>query len=216
MDGNGRWAKARGLTREEGHTQGAKAFRRIVEYCGDVGINVVTVYAFSTENWKRPLGEVTQIMKLLSEYIDLAKEEYERRKLTVRFIGRRDRIPRELLSKMEALEKMSAGNSRTLNIALDYGAQAEIVDAVNSLISSGKKKISENDLEGALWTSPCPPPDLIVRTAGEKRLSNFLLWQAAYAELYFTDVLWPDMTERDVDAALEEFERRTRRFGAVV
>ncbi len=216
MDGNGRWAKKKGMPREFGHKKGAETMKRIVEYCGSININCVTVYAFSTENWKRPKNEVDAIMKLLGEYIDYLYTVMDKDNIQVHFLGDKSKFAPELKMRLEKAESDSAKYSRILNVALNYGGRDEIVNAVNKLIAQGKTEISEADISANLYTAHCPEPDLIVRTAGEIRTSNFLMWQGAYSELYFTDVLWPDFTERDVDRAVEEYYNRTRRFGAVV
>ncbi len=211
MDGNGRWATKRGMPRELGHKKGVEVFKEITEYCHKIGVKCVTVYAFSTENWKRPKREVEAIMKLLDEYLDKTSEEDVR----VKFIGDISRLDNVIISKIEDVEERTKNGHSTLNIALNYGSRAEIVNACNMLIASGKKEIDESDFNDALYTGNCPDPDLIVRTGGDLRISNFLLWQAAYAELYFTDVLWPDMTEKEVDRAIEDFYSRKRRFGGL-
>ena len=216
MDGNGRWAKKKGMPREFGHKKGAETMKKIVEYCGSININCVTVYAFSTENWKRPKNEVDAIMKLLGEYIDYLYTVMDKDNIQVHFLGDKSKFTPELKMRLEKAESDSAKYSRILNVALNYGGRDEIVNAVNKLIAQGKTEISEADISANLYTAHCPEPDLIVRTAGEIRTSNFLMWQGAYSELYFTDVLWPDFTERDVDRAVEEYYNRTRRFGAVV
>ena len=216
MDGNGRWAKKRGLPREYGHKKGAETMKNIVRYCGSIGINCVTVYAFSTENWKRPEKEVNAIMDLLGQYIDYLYTVMDKDDIQVHFLGDKSRFTPELKARLEKAEEDSASHNRILNVALNYGGRDEIIHAVNSLIAQGKKEITEQDVEENLYTSHCPPPDLIVRTAGEIRTSNFLMWQGAYSELYFTDVLWPDFSDSDVDLAVKEFYKRTRRFGAVV
>lgn len=215
MDGNGRWAKAKGQPREFGHKAGAKAFRRVVAHCRDIGVQYVTVYAFSTENWKRPRHEVAAIMKLLDSFLDEFAGSDEKSQMTVRFIGDMADIDEKLRTKIEQIEKMSAGHGRVLNIALNYGGRAELVNAFNKLAAQGITHITEADVARALYTAGCPDPDLIVRTAGEFRLSNFLLWQASYSELYVTDVLWPDFGPEDVDRALEEYGKRRRNFGGV-
>ena len=216
MDGNGRWAKGKGMPRQFGHKKGAETMKNIVKYCGSININCVTVYAFSTENWKRPENEVNAIMELLGQYIDYLYTVMEKDDIQVHFLGDKSRFTPELRERLEKAESDSAKYSKILNVALNYGGRDEIVHAVNKLIEQGKKEITEEDIEANLYTSHCPPPDLIVRTAGEIRTSNFLLWQGAYSELYFTDVLWPDFSESDVDKAVEAFYKRTRRFGAVV
>lgn len=216
MDGNGRWAKKRAMPREYGHKVGAKVFKEVIRHCGDIGIKYVTVYAFSTENWKRSEREVSSIMKLLDEYIKEAEEHEDGGTLRVRFSGDLSRLPEELEKEARRLEKLTEDRPQTVNIALNYGGRAEIVSAVNKLIAEGKESITEEDIAANIYTHDMPDPDLIVRTGGEYRLSNFLMWQSAYSELYFTDTLWPDMKNEDVDRAVEEFYRRTRRFGGVI
>lgn len=217
MDGNGRWATSRHLPRPAGHVAGAKACERVFRYCKKIGIKTITIYAFSTENWSRPREEVEALMSLFSRYMDTLLTKY--RELGTRYVilGDKSPLPEEIRQKMEKLETLSAEipTECTLNIAINYGARAEITSAVNRLIAEGKTSISEEDIAKGLYTAHSPDPDLIIRTAGEARLSNFLLWQASYAELYFTKTLWPDMQESDVDAAILEFYRRTRRFGGV-
>lgn len=215
MDGNGRWATSRGLPREAGHTEGAKTFERVVKYCGDIGIKYVTVYAFSTENWSRPKNEVDKIMSLLERYLDRMMKKINEYDVEVRFIGDMTPISDGLKKKIARAETETRGKTLRLNVALNYGGRAEIVHAVNSLLSDGITEITEDMLESRLYTQGCPPPDLIVRTAGEQRLSNFLMWQSAYSELYFTDTLWPQLRGEDIDRAVESFYRRTRRFGGV-
>lgn len=215
MDGNGRWAKKRSLPREAGHPQGAANLRRIVRYCGDIGIDTVTVYAFSTENWKRPEKEVSAIMKLLDSYISDAVTENDENNVRYIFLGDKKGLGEELEKRCLDLERLTENNRLTLNIALNYGGRDEIVHAVNTLISEGKTHLTEDDISSALYTRLSKDPDLIVRTAGELRISNFLLWQGAYSEFYFTDVLWPDFNSRCVDDAVIEFSKRKRRFGGV-
>ena len=215
MDGNGRWATSRGLSREMGHVEGAKAFERVVKYCGDIGVKFVTVYAFSTENWSRPKNEVNKIMLLLERYLDRILKKMDVYDIEIRFIGDKGPLSDKLKQKMEKAEKSSSGKALKLNIALNYGGRAELVHAVNSLISDGFTSVTEAMIEERLYTVGCPAPDLIVRTAGEQRISNFLMWQSAYSEFYFTDTLWPDMGEGDIDLAVESFYKRTRRFGGV-
>ena len=215
MDGNGRWARRRSLPREAGHTAGAKTFKKIVRYCGDIGIDTITVYAFSTENWSRPKAEVDQIMYLLGDYIKTAKDSDDENHIKYVFLGEKGDLGPELEAKCLELERLTEGNSLTLNIALNYGGRAEIVHAVNAALESGKSRITEEDISSNLYTFRSPDPDLIVRTAGEIRISNFLMWQSAYSEFYFTDVLWPDMTSDEVDRAVIEFSKRKRNFGGV-
>lgn len=215
MDGNGRWAERRGMPRRFGHRYGAEAFRRVVRYCGDIGIKYVTVYAFSTENWSRPEKEVQSIMKLLDKYLDECAKSVEEYDIRMKFIGDITRLAPELAEKAKKLEEISKDNKLTLCLAINYGGKDEIVNACNKLIASGKSNISADDIASELYTAEIPDPDLIVRTAGEMRLSNFLMWQSAYSEFYFTDTLWPDMTSRDIDKAVEAFYNRQRRYGKV-
>ena len=215
MDGNGRWATRQGLSRADGHKAGAKVFEEVAEYCHSLGIPCVTVYAFSTENWRRPKAEVDALMRLFSGYIDRASKRFHEKKVRVVFLGDKSVFPRKLRKQMETLEEGSAVYSDTLNIAFNYGARDELVHAVNAAIAEGKTSLTEADIERHLYTAASPDPDLIVRTAGEMRLSNFLLWQAAYSEFYYTDVLWPDMKPADVDAACLAFLKRKRNFGGI-
>lgn len=211
MDGNGRWAKKRGMPREYGHKKGTEVFKEITEYCHKIGIKYITVYAFSTENWKRPQREIDSIMKLLDEYLDKKRPE----NASIRFIGDIERLDKRLADKMIRMQNETSGGESVLNVAINYGSRAEIVNACNKLIASGTTEITEDGLNSALYTAECPPPDLIVRTGGDIRLSNFLMWQAAYSELYFTDTLWPDMTSETVDAAISDFHSRKRRYGGL-
>jgi undecaprenyl diphosphate synthase len=216
MDGSGRWAAARGLPVAEGHREGARALRRAVEAAIDLGVRSLAVYAFSTENWARPPDEVESILELLDETIERELPDLARQGVRTRFFGRRDRVPEALRAKMATLEAETAGNDRLLLwIAFDYGSRAELVEAARKLVEDGVRPedVSETALAERLFAPELPDPDLVVRTSGEVRLSNFLLWQSAYAELVFTDVLWPDFGEDDLRAALEEYARRGRRFG---
>lgn len=215
MDGNGRFARKKGLPREQGHRFGVKAFQRILSHCEKLGIHTVTVYAFSTENWRRPQKEVDAIMKLIDHYLDECERNIAQSQLRIRFIGDKSPFPAARRARMEHLEQISAARERTLNIALNYGGRDEIVRACNRLIQSGADAVDEAALARALDTAGEPDPDLIIRTGGDLRISNFLLWQAAYAELYFTDVLWPDFGPAELDAAIEDFYKRKRRFGGV-
>ncbi len=214
MDGNGRWAKKRGMPRTYGHKAGAEVFKKISRECGRLGIEEATFYAFSTENWKRPQEEVDTLMSLFKDYLLEAKADMEASgNLRVRFVGERDGMSEELIRLMdEAEENTKDRNGTLINVAVNYGGRQEIVSAVNSLIASGKTEITEEDISSAVYTmADC---DLIIRPSGEERLSNFLLWQAAYSEFWFSDVLWPDFSEKDLHLALAEFEKRNRRFGA--
>jgi len=215
MDGNGRWAKKRGLPREHGHRYGVKAFEKVLEHCKKLDIDTVTVYAFSTENWKRPQKEVDAIMKLMDRYLVECEKKSDEYDMRICFLGDKAPFEAKRRTRMERLEEMTKDRGRTLNIALNYGGRDEIVRACNRLIAAGVSKVDEQKLASALDTATTGDPDLIVRTGGDLRISNFLLWQAAYAELYFTDVLWPDFGEAEIDAAVEAFYKRKRRFGGV-
>jgi undecaprenyl diphosphate synthase len=217
MDGNGRWASARSLPVAEGHREGARALRRTVEAAVDLGIESLAVYAFSTENWARPADEVESIMALMDETIDRELPDLAKQGVRTRFFGRRDRVPDELRTKMEQLETETAGLDRlSLWIAFDYGGRAELVDAVRAILREGvgPESMSEADIAGHLYAPELPDPDLVIRTSGEQRLSNFLLWQSAYAELVFDETLWPDFGAENLRAAVDEYARRGRRFGA--
>lgn len=217
MDGNGRWASSHGVPVAEGHREGARALRRTVEAAIALGVRSLAVYAFSTENWARPPDEVESILELMSETIDRELPDLARQGVRTRFVGRRDRIPGELQAKMDTLERETAGNDRLqLWIAFDYGSRAELVTAARRLVASGiaPDDVTEEALAAHLYAPELAEPDLVIRTSGEKRLSNFLLWQSAYSELVFTDTLWPDFGEDDLRAALDEFATRGRRFGA--
>ena len=215
MDGNGRWATRRALPREVGHRFGAEAFKRTVRLCSRIGIDTVTVYAFSTENWNRPTTEVNAIMRLLDSFVQEGEEENEENRVLYRFIGDLDGLTPELAAKCRHLEAFTADNRQLLNIALNYGGRAELVRAVNRLLAAGEKSVTEADVSRELYTAHCADPDLIVRTGGECRLSNFLLWQSAYSELYFSDTLWPDYSADDLRAAITSFAGRNRRFGRI-
>lgn len=212
MDGNGRFATAKHLPREMGHVAGAKTFKKVALYCRSIGIEHCTVYAFSTENWNRPKNEVNAIMKLLDQYLD---EGEEHENVSYRFIGDKNGLPGELAERTAALEEKTKGRPFTLNIALNYGGRAEIVQAVNQLIAEGKTEITEQDISSRLYTAGYPDPDLVVRTGNELRISNFLMWQSAYSELYFSEKMWPEFSSDDVDEAVIEFSKRKRRFGGL-
>ena len=216
MDGNGRWAKKRGLPREAGHTRGSEVFRNIVEYCGDIGIDVVTVYALSTENLKnRPKAEIDALMKLFATYFNMFINGEAGKNIDVHFIGDIEPLPDNVKEMMRKIESREGEMTQRLNIAINYGGRDELVRAVNGLMSSGKDCVTEDDIDSALDTANCVPPDVIVRTGGEQRLSNFLMWQSAYSELYFSDALWPDYSSKDVDEAVRWFAGRSRRFGGI-
>lgn len=213
MDGNGRWAKKRGLPRNAGHKQGANVFRTISQECADLGIKYVTFYTFSTENWKRPKEEVDTLMAMFKDHLLEAKRDLVKAgNNKIKFIGEREGISQELLDLMDAAEAETAPHTgTTVYMAINYGGRQEIVSTVNKLIAQGKTQITEQDISDNIYT--VPDCDLIIRPSGEQRLSNFLLWQAAYAEFWYSDVLWPDFGKEDLYAALREFEKRNRRFG---
>jgi undecaprenyl diphosphate synthase len=215
-DGNGRWATRRGLPVEAGHEEGTRALRRTVEAALDLGIESLTFYAFSTENWLRPPPEVDSLMEIFRETIDRELPDLAKQGVRTRFIGRRDRAPEELQERMANLELETGDRERLeLWIAFDYGGRAELADAARRLVGAGvaAEEIDEDVLAVYLYAPDMPDPDLLIRTSGELRLSNFLLWQLAYSELVFVDTLWPDFGEDDLRQAVAEFARRPRRFG---
>jgi len=216
LDGNARWAEQRGLSIAEGHRAGTRAVRRTVEAAIDLGIRSLALYAFSTENWARPPAEVEALMAIFDETIDRELPDLAEQGVRSHFIGRRDRAPDELLRKMEHLERATAANDRLhLWIAFDYGGRAEIVEAARRLVAAGvdADAIDERGFAAQLYAPDMPDPELLIRTSGELRISNFLLWQAAYAELAFVNTLWPDFDADDLRAVLDEYARRRRRFG---
>ena len=213
LDGNARWARQRGLSIADGHRAGTKALRRTVEAAIDLGVEALTVYAFSTENWNRPPDEVDALMEIFEETIERELPDLCKQGVRTRFIGRRDRAPVELSEKMEALEAETAANTRLdLWIAFDYGGRAELVEAARRIVEDG---LSADEVDEAAITARlhAPEPELLIRTSGELRISNFLLWQLAYAELVFVDTWWPDFGENELRAALEDYASRRRRFG---
>ena len=221
MDGNGRWAKARGLPRTAGHKRGAEAVRRTVEAAREMGVSFLTLYAFSSENWKRPQGEVTDLMGLLRLYLRNEVKTLHKNGIRLRVIGDRSRLSPEIVALIEESEVKTAANAAmTLVLALSYGGRQEIVAAARSLaadVAAGRltpEQVDEDALSARLFTADIPDPDLIIRTSGEQRISNFLLWQCAYAELVFLDVLWPDFGRDDLETAIRAFHGRDRRFGA--
>ena len=216
MDGNGRWARRRGLAIALGHRAGTRALRRTVESAIDLGVHNLVVYAFSTENWSRSQDEVDALMEIFGETIERELPDLAEQGVRVRFIGRRDRAPEALRARMEAMEDRTELNSRLgLWIAFDYGGRAELVRAARRIAESGMdpREIDENVVAQHLYAPELPDPDLLIRTSGELRVSNFMLWQLAYAELVFVDRLWPDFDGRDLRGALAEYARRRRRFG---
>lgn len=212
MDGNGRWAKRRALPRSVGHKFGVNTLEKIARICFESGIKYVTVYAFSTENWNRPKNEIEAIIELLRSYIKKAKDDNT---LKYVFLGDKSILDKNLQIMMSELEEITKNNGKILNIAFNYGGRAEIVNACNNLIASGKDTITEFDINDNLYTAHMPDPDLIVRTAGEFRISNFLLWQCAYSEFYITKKLWPDFDKNELKKAIDSFYKRTRRFGGL-
>jgi undecaprenyl diphosphate synthase len=219
MDGNGRWAKKRGLPRKAGHSEGAKAFKKIGDYCQKIGISYATFYVFSTENWKRPADEVEAIMNLLRQYLDDVRD-YINEQVRVIFLGDKSRFASDIRKKMVALEEDSKNFDRmTLILAVNYGGRDDIVFALKNIckkVNFGELKaenITESTISDNLYTAGIPDIDLVIRTSGEFRTSNFLIWQTAYSELYFTDTLWPDFSPKELDKALEEYSKRQRRYG---
>jgi len=215
MDGNGRWAQNRLMPREYGHKIGAKALEDLGTYCKKIGLSYLTVYAFSTENWKRPEKEVSAIMKAVDEYIIKSTADCEKNQVSFRFLGDLTRFSQETQQNIHHLEEISKGYSFHLSIALNYGGREEIVHACNQLLKEGKTEITESDISANIYSHDIPDPDLIIRTGGELRISNFLLWQNAYSEFYFTNVLWPDFDSKELDKAINDFYHRKRRYGGV-
>lgn len=220
MDGNGRWARKRGLPRIAGHRAGAKSVKEAIRGAKESGVKILTLYTFSTENWKRPRHEVSALFKLLEDYIDNEAADLVKNDVKLSVIGKFEGLPGTVQEKLkEVIEKTKNNKSLTLNLALNYGSRAEIVDAVRSIISDCQsqrlraEEIDENTLSRYLYTKDLPDPDLLVRTSGEMRLSNFLLWQLSYAELYVTKKLWPDFKKSDFKKAVGEYQKRQRRYG---
>ncbi len=214
MDGNGRWAKERGLPRIAGHREGSESVRAMLKGCTEFGVKYLTVYAFSTENWRRPKEEVDFLMDLFYQTIEAEIEELVANGVKLQFLGRLSKFTPELQKKMrKAMERTSKNNKITLSVMVNYGGRAEIVDAVKEIVNEGKKNITEEMIGKHLYTSGMPDPDLLIRTASEMRISNFLLWQIAYAELYITPVYWPDFREKELMKAIESYQKRTRKFG---
>lgn len=219
MDGNGRWAQRRGLKRTEGHAAGEEALFDTVEGALQLGIQWLTVYAFSTENWKRPADEVRYLMRFNESLLVRRRDEMHERGVRMRFVGRRDwRVPRRLIRRMDESVELTRNNrTMTFTIAFNYGGRAEIVDAVRAIVAEGvpADKIDERTIRRHLYDPEMPDPDLMIRTSGEYRISNYLLWEIAYSELVFTDVLWPDFRREHLFEAVREYQRRERRFGGI-
>lgn len=222
MDGNGRWAKRRGLPRSAGHAAGAANFKKITRYCASIGIRYLTVYAFSTENWTRPPQEVSALMSLFRQYLDEALRDFRDDEIVVRFLGDVSAFPKKLQELIQETEEISAHRTgMVLNIAMNYGGRAELTHAFRALAQKVKEgslapeAITEETISSVLYTAGQPDPDLIIRPSGEHRTSNFLLWQSAYAEYVVMDILWPDFRPEDLNAALWEYANRSRRFGGI-
>ena len=222
MDGNGRWAKKKGLPRTAGHTEGAKNFRRIARYCSDIGIRYLTVYAFSTENWARPAVEVNALIRLFQEYLEEAIRDFADDDIQVRFIGDTSAFPKKLQELIATTwEVCKHRTGMVLNIAMNYGGRPEILMAARKLaqkVQAGELRpedIDEDSFSNELYTAGQPDPDLIIRPSGENWISNFLLWQSAYSEYVIMDILWPDFTPEDLNFALREYAKRSRRFGGI-
>ena len=216
LDGNGRWAKARGLGRSEGHRAGALAVREIVQYCREIGLKHLTLYTFSSENWSRPKTEVSALFSLLLEFLKAEVPRMLQQGISLKVFGDVEGLPLAVRTALKLAVKTTAkGGAMDLNLALNYGSRAEIVRAVRRIVADGvpADQISEETIASRLYTAGQPDPDLVVRTSGEQRLSNYLLYQCAYAELYFTPVAWPDFTPAEMAKALEAYQRRSRRFG---
>lgn len=215
MDGNGRWAKSRGLPRNFGHRKGAETLGKIIRHANKVGIKYLTVFAFSTENWSRPAEEVKYLMNLPFEFLDRFKNDYSKENIKVKIIGDRTKLSPELVEKITEVEiDTQAATGMQFIIALNYGSQDEIINAIK-LLNESKDAITKENLRKYLYTVDIPDVDLLIRTSGEMRISNFLLWQIAYSELYFTNKLWPDFNEKQLDIALENYANRERRFGGL-
>ena len=214
MDGNGRWAKKRLLPRVMGHKRGLTALENLAARCAELGVEYLTVFAFSTENWRRPEDEVSFLMKLFLQALDGKVAKMHQNNLRLKVIGNRSRFPAAIVAGIEAAERLTANNTGlTLTVAADYGGRWDILQAANRLIAEGKSEITEDDLSQRLSLAEAPEPDLFIRTGGETRISNFMLWQMAYAEFYFTDALWPDFDATEFDRAISSFRVRERRFG---
>ncbi|MDU1346930.1 MULTISPECIES: isoprenyl transferase [Eikenella] len=214
MDGNGRWAKKRLLPRVMGHKRGLTALENLAARCAELGVEYLTVFAFSTENWRRPEDEVSFLMKLFLQALDGKVAKMHQNNLRLKVIGNRSRFPAAIVEGIEAAERLTADNTGlTLTVAADYGGRWDILQAANRLIAEGKSEITEDDLSQRLSLAEAPEPDLFIRTGGETRISNFMLWQMAYAEFYFTDALWPDFDAAEFDRAISSFRVRERRFG---
>ncbi|MDD5686819.1 MAG: isoprenyl transferase [Elusimicrobia bacterium] len=216
MDGNGRWAKAKGLPRIEGHRVGVNTVERIVKDASNLGVAVLSIYAFSTENWLRPASEIKGLFALLKMFLQKKIEELKKNNIKLLVMGDMTELPQDIRNDIKkAVNYTSESTGMILNIALNYGGRREIVNAVNKIIRDGAEKVDEKTFEKYLYTNGLPDPDLLIRTSGESRISNFLLWQTAYSEFYTTDVLWPDFKKEDLMDAISEYQKRDRRYGGV-
>lgn len=216
MDGNGRWAEKRGLDRVEGHRKGAEIADALAHWCADLKIEYVTLYAFSTENWKRPESEINYLFELILLYISSQLDTMIEEGVRMRFIGRLALLPKKLFDFTQYIQAKTRDCKKlTVIVALNYGGRAEIVDSVNKILKSGKEKVEERDISDNLYLPGLPEPDLIIRTSGEERLSNFLMWQSAYSELYFSQTLWPDFNREEFLKIIAHYSQRKRRFGAL-
>lgn len=222
VDGNGRWAEKRGLPRSAGHREGAKAVKRIIELAYDLGIRYLTFFAFSSENWSRPKEEVDELMKLYLDYLKNAEKETNDKNVRVKIIGSRNGLSQELIDQINKIEENTVNKDKmTLIIALNYGGRQDILQAVKKIVNDvqngvlDKDNITEKDIQKRLYTEDIPDPDLMIRTSGEMRISNFLIWQCSYTEFYFSEVLWPDFREKHFKDAIIEYQRRNRRFGSL-
>lgn len=221
MDGNGRWAKKRGMPRTFGHTEGARNFRRIMRYCKDIGVKCISFYAFSTENWKRPENEVNALMNIFRTYLDDVRN-YIKEEVKMVFLGDKSKLPQDIQQRMNSLEEDSKDfDKMTVLLAINYGGRDEITHATRLIAEKVRKgelnpdEITEDTVSSNLYTAGYPDVDLLIRPSGEMRISNFLIWQSAYAEFYFADILWPDFSTKELDKAIIEFAHRNRRFGGV-
>lgn len=221
MDGNGRWAKEQGLTRTQGHEKGFRNLINIVDACNELGVEAMTCYAFSTENWNRPKGEVKYLMEIPKQIDRENKDEFKEKNVKVIFIGRKDRVPKQTLKAMQELENFTKDHTgMVVAIAFDYGSHNEMIHAVKEIVSDVQNGLSIDDIneelfESKLFTAGLPKIDLLVRTSGENRISNFLMWQLAYSELYFPETYWPDFSKESLLDAISEYNKRSRRFGAI-
>jgi len=214
MDGNGRWAKKRGYPRIVGHQKGAESVREAVKSCGELGVEVLTLYTFSTENWSRPKNEINGLMNLLCAMLKKETDNLNKNNVFLRVSGKLNELPEKVQKELHvSIDKLKNNTGLILNLALNYGARQEILDAVNKILALGIKSVDENSFKNYLYTASLPDPDLLIRTSGEYRISNFLLYQIAYSELYITPVLWPDFRKLELYSAIQDYQKRERRFG---